>query len=212
MRLALIAASMIAAAPAQAAQLKLPPVDQCSGDASFVQFRGALRKATEKRDAKALLQLLAPDVTVNFGGDVGRKSFAAQWELDRPAKSGLWRELSAIAKLGCARVQKARVMPSFAGQFNPGNDQDAFEKMVVTSPAARLRNARPASSATVATLSWDVVTALEAPDEGAEIKVRTARGREGWLSRSQLRSPLDYRAVVEKRKGKWMITAFVAGD
>ena len=207
-----LAVSMMAAAPAQAAQLKLPPVDQCSGDASFVQFRAALGKAVEKRDSKALLQLIAPDVTVNFGGDVGRRSFVTQWELDRPAKSGLWQELSAIAKLGCARVQQARVMPSLAGQFNPGNDQDAFEKMVVVSSAARLRKTRAASSATVATLSWDVVTALEAPDDGAQIKVRTARGREGWLSRNELRSPLDYRAVVEKRKGKWLITAFVAGD
>lgn len=212
MSVALLVAALIAAAPAQASQLKLPPVDQCSGDATFVQFRTALAKAVEKRDAKSLLQLLAPDVTVNFGGDVGRKSFATQWELDRPAKSGLWHELSAIAKLGCARVQQARVMPSLAGQFNPGDDHDAFEKMIVISPAARLRKTRAANSATVATLSWDVVTAIEAPDDGAEIKVRTAGGREGWLSRSQLRSPLDYRAVVEKRKGKWMITAFVAGD
>ena len=212
MSVALLVAALVAPAPVQAAQLKLPPVDQCSGDAGFVQFRAALGKAVARRDAKALLELLAPDVTVNFGGDVGRKSFATQWHLDRPAKSGLWSELSAIAKLGCARVQQARVIPSLAGQFNPADDQDAFEKMIVTSHAARLRKSRAANSATVATLSWDVVTALEAPDDGYAIRVRTARGVEGWLSRSQLRSPLDYRAVVEKRKGRWMITAFVAGD
>lgn len=211
MKLALLAAALAAASP-PAPQRKLPPVEQCSGDPSFVRFRAALGAAAARRDAEALLALLAPDVTVSFGGDHGRKAFATQWELDKPATSGLWTELSTIAKLGCARVQAARVMPSLAGQFNPGDDQAAFEKMVVISPAARLRKTRAANSATVATLSWDVVTALDAPGDGAEIRIRTARGREGWLSRHQLRSPLDYRAVAEKRKGKWMITAFVAGD
>ena len=42
--------------------------------------------------------------------------------------------------------------------------------------------------------------------------MRPRDGREGWLRANELRSPLDYRAVAEKRKGKWMITAFVAGD
>ncbi len=28
----------------------------------------------------------------------------------------------------------------------------------------------------------------------------------------ELYSPLNYRMVVEKLRGKWMITAFIAGD
>ena len=45
-----------------------------------------------------------------------------------------------------------------------------------------------------------------------QTKVRLKDGREGWLWAKEVRSPIDYRATIEKRKGKWMITAFVAGD
>lgn len=206
-----LAAALSFAAPAEAAQRKLPPVDQCK-DAGLAVFRQQLVRAVTRRDREALLRLLAPDVLVNFGGDKGRVAFARQWELERPARSGLWRELETVLGLGCARVGKARVMPSLAGQFSPEADQDMFEKMIVTSAAARLRKSRSKDSGTARVLGWDVVTVLEAPGDGEQIKVRLADGREGWLSRTQLRSPLDYRLVAEKRQGKWMITAFVAGD
>ena len=37
-------------------------------------------------------------------------------------------------------------------------------------------------------------------------------GRKGFVRRDQTVNPLGYRAVFEKRGGKWLITAFVAGD
>ena len=208
-----IAASVLIAMPLQAAlPRKLPPVEKCGGDPSFDAFRSELRRVVARRDPQAFLRLLAPDVTVNFGGDSGRKSFADQWEINSPAKTGLWRELAAILHLGCARIEQARVMPSLHAEFSAENDQDPFEMMIVVSPKAQLRTSRQSGSRVVTTLGWDVVKAIQAPDDSDKIKVRLADGREGWLKRTELRSPLDYRLVMEKRRGKWMITAFVAGD
>jgi len=37
-------------------------------------------------------------------------------------------------------------------------------------------------------------------------------GLKGFVHRDQTVNPLGYRAVFEKRGGKWTITAFIAGD
>jgi len=189
---------------------KIPPVDQCSGDPGFKAFHASLSQAVAKRDGDALLALLAPNVTVNFGGDSGREAFAKQWDA-KSKDSEIWPQMGIILPLGCARVGKARVIPSLAGQFDGDDDEDVFEKLVVISDKAELRAGPEAGSKILARLAWDVVTAVEASGD-ILTKVRLADGREGWLPADQLYSPLDYRAVVEKRGGKWLITAFVAGD
>jgi hypothetical protein len=102
-------------------------------------------------------------------------------------------------------------MPSLAGQFDGDSDVDVFELSVVTAPGARLRKSPDIDGAAIATLAWDIVRPI-ANEGDAWTKVRLKDGREGWLLADELRSPLDYRAVAEKRKGEWMITAFVAGD
>lgn len=197
-------------AAAQGAPARLPPVDQCSRDPGFKAFHASLKSAVAKRDGDAFLNLLAPDVLVNFGGENGKAAFAKQWEV-RSRISPLWAQMDAVLRLGCARVDSARVMPSLAGQFDGDNDVDVFELSVVTAPGARLRKSHDIEGATIATLAWDVVRPI-ANEGDAWTKVRLHDGREGWLRADELRSPLDYRAVAEKRKGKWMITAFVAGD
>ena len=104
------------------------------------------------------------------------------------------------------------VIPSLAVQFDSDADEDAFDKLIVISSWAELRVAPDPASARVASLSWDVVTALERRHQDDWVKVQLADGRKGWVAGSQLRSPLDYRAIIEKRDGRWMIAAFVAGD
>lgn len=202
---AFLMALVMAAAPA-----KLPPVDQCSRDAGFKAFHSSLKQAVTKRDGPALMKLVAPDVLVNFGGDNGRASFAKQWEVGS-AKSDIWKQFDAILPLGCVRVEQARVIPSLAGQFDYDDDADVFELAVVVSAAAKLRKTSAANGDVMATLSWDVVRPIANEGE-TQTKVRLKDGREGWLWTKEVRSPIDYRATIEKRKGKWMITAFVAGD
>jgi hypothetical protein len=197
---------------AAATPARLPPVDQCSRDPGFKVFHSSLKQAVAKRDGPALMKLLAPDVLINFGGENGRAAFAKQWEVNS-AKSEVWKQLDAILPLGCVRVEQARVIPSLAGQFDYDEDADVFELAVVVSPAAKLRKTSAANSDVMATLSWDVVRPIANEGEAqTQTKVRLNDGREGWLWTKEVRAPIDYRATMEKRKGKWMITAFVAGD
>ncbi len=73
--------------------------------------------------------------------------------------------------LGCARDKGARIIPSLAIQFDPDSDEQVFEAMVVVSPGAKLRGSPEPDGPALATLSWDVVTAVDPgarlPDEGS---------------------------------------------
>lgn len=202
-------AMLLLAAAAAGSPAKLPPVDQCVDDRSFETFRAELRGAVVRRDREAFLQLLAPDVLIDFGGGAGRKAFADQWFAENDEK--LWHQLDLMLRLGCGKADGARVIPSLSVQFDSDEPEDVFEKLVVVSDKAELRAGPEPDSKVVATLAWDVVNSVEA-DGDVLMKVRLADGREGWLPADQLYSPLDYRAVMEKRGDKWMITAFIAGD
>jgi len=203
-------AALMYLAAAHGAPAKLPPVDQCTREPAFRAFATTLKRAVARRDKDAFLKLLAPDVVVNFGGDEGRDAFARQW-FGSSAPTDLWAQMDRILKLGCARADDARVIPSLTWQFESDNDADIFELSVVTSPAAKLRKISAKESPAVATLAWDVVRPIESEGD-TQTKVRLNDGREGWLWNNELRSPLDYRLVIKKRQSKWLITAFVAGD
>ncbi|HVU29105.1 MAG TPA: SH3 domain-containing protein [Sphingomicrobium sp.] len=198
-------------APASALPKKLPPVDQCSADPGFSKFLANLRRTVAKKDKKALLAMLSPRVLVNFGGASGPSAFEQSWSFDANDNDGIWAQLERILPLGCARDGSARVIPSLAIQFDPEGDEEVFEAMVVVAKGAKLRSGPETDSPALAILSWDVVTAI---DEASDLqtKVRLEDGREGYMFDDELYSPLNYRMVVEKLRGSWMITAFVAGD
>src|SRR5690349_7916755 len=126
-RLAFGLAGLLAvASPAQAFPRKLPPVDQCRA-AGLSAFRNRLTQVVARRDAKALLALLADDVLVNFGGEDGPSAFAETWALDGPRQSDLWPLLAKILKLGCAQLGSKFAIPSLTMQFEPEADEDLFD-------------------------------------------------------------------------------------
>jgi hypothetical protein len=187
---------------------RLPPVDQCTGDSSFAHFRTELRLAVARKDGDALLELMDDSVLLTFGGRRGKSEFRNYW-LANPAEiDKLWSELTEVLGLGCAVKAHSRVFPSM---FVQADDLDGFETWIAR-PGARLR-ARPALSGRVlAKLSWDVLTEAEPWDGGQWIAVRTSDGRSGHVHSSAVRSPIDYRLIVERRGADWRITYFVAGD
>ncbi len=170
-----------------------------------------LKRAVAKKDKKALIAMLSPHVLVHFGGAAGPKAFEETWNFGPNDDDGIWSQLRRMLPLGCARDKGARIIPSLAIQFDPDSDEQIFEAMVVVSPGAKLRGSPKPDGPTLATLSWDVVTAVDQARD-FQTKVRLADGREGYMHDEELYSPLNYRMVVEKLRGKWVITAFIAGD
>ncbi len=207
MKAVLALAALALAVPT--APSRLPPIEQCGADPSFVQFRAKLDDAIARKDEAALLGLIADDVMVDLGGGNDKKVFAATWGFGQAQPSNLWDELGEALRLGCAPAAEALVSPSLIVQFP--DDLDAFETLVAL-PGTKLRAKPDDAAPVVATLDWHVLTVVESVDVAPWSGVRLADGRKGYVRGDQVRSPIDYRASFEKRKGKWLMTAFVAGD
>jgi hypothetical protein len=67
-------------------------------------------------------------------------------------------------------------------------------------------------------LAFDLVEIVAAetpkmPGEKREwVNVKLADGQTGFVAAEFIRGPVDYRAIFEKQNGRWVMTAFVAGD
>ena len=188
---------------------RIPPVDQCTADPSFVQFRSELRRTIAKRDTDALLKVVADDVHASLGGHVGKKDFIELWQLDRPMSSKVWKELGDALRLGCTMSNGVATAPSFEDQI--GADRDAFETMIAL-PGSVLGRRPNDQSAAVARLKWHMLTMRGNWDGGPWIAVRLDDGRSGFVRRALVRSPIDYRAWFRKRQGTWQMEGFLAGD
>jgi hypothetical protein len=197
-------------APASAAPplpRKLPPVEQCGGDPAFNLFRQKLTRAVLRKDRDGLLRLIAPDATADFGG--GQGPAAVGTTIDN-AGDEYWMALQQVIKVGCARSGAARVIPSLAVQFDPWAEVEDADFLMVALPGAKLRKSPDHGSRPVARLAWDVLKIIPGGDFQTEVVLRD--GRRGWLMDNEFAGPMGQRFYIEKRAGKWMVTALVAGD
>lgn len=194
------------------------PVDEGEKDKSFNTFRAKLIEAVKKHDKKYLLGVLDPNIKVSFGGDGGIADFKKFWKIDSP-KSKLWDELLTALSNGGVFFDKNTFTAPYSFEAFP-DDLDAFEHQVIFGNNVNLR-AKPDVSAEVITqLSYNVVKVDFKNSVGknneeqsyAWLKVETLGGKKGFVSAEFVRSPIAYRAIFTKEKGKWKMTAFVAGD
>jgi len=193
--------------PAAAFPVRLPPIDQCKGDASFSNLLAGLKRTVAKKDRAALLALLAPDVLVNFGGGTGPKAFEEEWKFDPHEPGNVWDQLETMLRMGCAKDGGSRIIPSLSMQV----EQDVAMEWVVILPGAKLYKAVGELSGKPQTIPWTVATVTSRASDKMT-GVRLPDGREGYIPDDLVYEPIGYRMIIEKHRGKWMITAFVAGD
>ena len=188
----------------------MPPVDQCTADKSFTQFRDELRRTVDRRDAKRLLSIVADDVHASLGGDVGKKDFIQLWSLDtNPRGSLVWKELGDALRFGCTMRSGVATIPSFGDQL--GADRDPFETFVAL-PGTALHQRKSDQSVVVARLRWHVLTLRGQWDGGPWVGVKLDDGRKGYVRETKVRSPIGYRAWFHKRGNTWEMAGFLAGD
>jgi hypothetical protein len=197
---------------------KLPPVDEGKLDPSFKAFRDRLLAAARKRDETVLYESLDPKITNSFGGDGGVTEFKEHWKM-RQGQTKLWDELTTILSMGGSFATVAGVK-SFCAPYvysNFPDDLDAYDYAAITGTGVRVR-AQPRLNALIVTnLSYDIVqldreTAASGVDNSGWVKIIAPNGKKGYVSSQYIRSPIDYRACFEKKRGKWLMTALVAGD
>lgn len=194
------------------------PVDEGKKDKTFNTFRAKLIEAVKKRDKKYLLGVLDPNIKASFGGDGGIEDFKKMWEIDG-SKSKLWNELQiALSNGGTFSDKKTFVAPYSFSSFP--DDLDAFEHQVIFGNNVNLRAKPDLSAKVISQLSYNIVKVdyENSVSDGKQeptyswLKVETLGGKKGFVSAKFVRSPIDYRAIFVKEKGKWKMSAFVAGD
>lgn len=193
---------------AHAAAATMPPKDECLARDGYFEFRHEFEAIVARRDATALIALVAPDIKWNFGGEPDtRAAFARQWKLETGKASPIWPEFERMLRLGCA--------PEGAGVSFPymvSHAPEEGEFWLVTGNAVNLRAGANPASASRASLSWELVTLVPEGYGEEWSSIRTADGKAGFVKSSFLRNFLDYRAGFEMRAGVWEMTYFVAGD
>jgi hypothetical protein len=206
-----------ALASASALTERLTPRDEASQDASFEAFRNKLKVIVANKDVAGLKKCLAADITNNFGGGRGLADFNKVWRLQDRA-SPLWSALSTVLKLGGNFDGKTKFSAPYVYSAWPG-DADAFNFVAVVESNAVLRKAPQAEAAPVRKLDYDLLEVINSrsmpqheagPNDWDEVK--DAKGQRGFILVRDVRSPIDYRAIFEKRNGNWVLAAFVSGD
>lgn len=221
--LGLIFASLTAAqlpidAPAYAD--KLYPVDEGAKDPSFNNFRQQLRSAIKRRDTKFILNRLAPNISVSFGVcGSGIKCFKELWQPEKP-NSKLWHTLSEVIDLGgtfdnsqsgklfCAPY----VFTKFPSKVNGEEIQGVSEYSVITGKDVNVRSRPSLKAPVVATLSYDIVKTRFEENGSNSDWIKITNPTPGYVYKKFVRHPLDYRACFQINKGRWVMTAFIAGD
>ncbi|HEX7295579.1 MAG TPA: SH3 domain-containing protein [Pyrinomonadaceae bacterium] len=197
---------------------KLYPVDEAAKEPTFFTFRARLIQAVQRRDAAYLLSILSPKIENSFGGGGGIEEFKTMWKPER-AQSEVWIELATALSLGGAFGKDgAFSAPYVFAKWPEDSSIDVFGSGAIIGENVRVRAAPQITSSVMRTLSFDIV---EVPDwqrnkaRGEKrdwIKVKLADGQSGYVAEEFIRSGIDYRAVFEKTDGRWLMTAFIAGD
>lgn len=213
-RAALLVLVLGAGLGASAAEVRLRPVDEGSGDPSFQAFRRRLIAALRRDDRHYVFSIVDPKLTPGFGDpESGLAGLKEEWPLDEPG-GGRWIELR----------ETLLVLLAMGGSFRDGGfwapyifsewpqELDAFGYSAIIGRGVALRS-KP-DGPVLRRLTYDIVKVPEQKEgpDGGWFKVVTLDGREGYVAKRYVRSPMDYRAGFKKQKGRWRLTALVAGD
>lgn len=215
--IAMIAFAAATHAAEPAPPTRLLPVDEAAKDQSFLKFRNELKDVIARKDAAKLFHYLASDIHLNFGGDRGGPEFHKMWKpFDKDTK--VWTALALVVDNGGKFVVPGGFAAPYAYAAFP-EEFDAFTSVVVVNPQAVMRDAPNPDAAIVRKLDHDILEVLNASGSAQHeagpndwVEVKHAAGQRGFVLETDVRSPIDYRAIFEKRKGKWVMQTFVAGD
>jgi hypothetical protein len=195
---------------------RLCPIDEAAADSSLVEFRRELVAVVDRRDAEGLLRRIDPGIRTSFGEDGGVKAFQEIWQ-PQSTSSSLWDELHQVLTNGGTFREIDGERWFWAPYiFSAWPDSiDAFQFAAAMRANVPLRSSPSDSGAVTATLDWAIVELIpdSPPDPDSKwIHVRTMEGNEGWVSESDVRSPIDYRAGFQEMNGEWRMSVLVAGD
>ena len=195
---------------AQGGARKLRPRDDSARDPALRRVIDAIRAACRAKSTELLAPHLAADVKESFGGDGSPAAFLAAFK----KKPALWDELDTAFKLGGSFIGPSFAAPYVYSAFPENLEGDRY--LVVLGENVPVLETPRDTGIVAARLSYDIVRRAS-PEMGVKVPVEWVRvrppiGVAGYIRRQHVRSPIDYRAVLDKQGDRWVLTAFVAGD
>ena len=219
MRAAIAAVLLAAAAASGAQEIKLPPADEGTADATWLRFKARLLEALARRDHKFVLGIIDGGIR-NISEKSGAAEFKKLWE-PQSADSPLWVELPKILFLGGVFVKSVKGPTEFCAPYVyykwPDHAPADASGAIIAKEV--LVKARPAAGAdTLRSLSFDLVNVVdwEVADDNKDVaqswvKIQLGAGA-GYVPEQQVRSPLEYRACFVKSGANWRMTALEVGE
>jgi hypothetical protein len=199
---------MLACAAAAQGQ-RLPPIDSCARDPSFVAFRTSLNAAIARHDAAFIRSILIADAFSEAGMDTGRAGFIRFWDLDHPARSRLWNELAAALRLGCARDRSGLAWVPSLSLDEDAPDDATHGGFALALPGAIVRSAPSNRGRFVAALRWDVISVVvHDPGQGPWAHVMFGANRGGYVRRNRIRLFTANHAIFQRVRGRWQLAGF----
>jgi hypothetical protein len=197
--------------PAPAAQKELLPVDQGPQRADLFAFRAQLLLAVVRRDSFALLDMVDADIKNSLGRNNGIDYFMQIWQPYRRT-SPLWDKLGSVLTLGGTfGAGEAFTAPYVFSRWP--HELDPYAHAAVICNTAPVRVLPHIDFPVLTTPGFSIVPLTACSDLGSRwLEVQVGADSMGYISRRHVRSPLDHRAVFEKRHGRWRMSAFLAAD
>ena len=196
---------------------KLSPVDEGPKDPSFKAFRDRLMAGLKDENEMILYESMDPKIMNSFGGEGGITEFNVQWKMsDEHPK--VYAELTKILSMGGSFINaggtKSFCAPYVYSKFPDDLASDSHAYAVITGTGVRVRAQPNLNAPILTTLSYDIVELDSTTgDSNTEwVKIIAPNGKKGYVFGQYIRRPTDYRACFEKKQGKWLMTALVAGD
>jgi hypothetical protein len=203
----------------RAQELTLPPADDGAAHATWPRFKAQLIDALVRHDRQFILGIVDRGIR-NTSGIDGVAEFVKLWE-PQSASSPLWVELPKVLFLGGVFVKREGNTVEFCAPYIyykwPDNAV-AGASGAITARETLLKAGPTANSATLSTLSYDLVAVTDwevadadkdNPQKWVKLKHKTG---EGYVPEEHIRSPLEYRACFVNSGSRWRMTALEAGE
>jgi hypothetical protein len=191
--------------------IRFPPVDEATSQSDFFAFRSQLQMALLSCDANALLACVHPDIKNSYGPDDGIDQFRAIW-LPFSRSSRIWEELGSVLALGGTFGPKSMFIAPYVFSRWPF-DVDPRQHTAIVGKTAVARVLPLADFPALATCGLSIVPLASGGDDvWSWTPILTPEGRTAYVDKRLVRSPLDFRAVFEKRQDRWWLTAFFSAS
>ena len=189
--------------------IQLLPVSKNYNDTSLTKFLNKLEDAIDKKDIVFIDSILDEEVHLSFGGFFGKYGFYKLWK-PKENDTKFWEEIKSCIELGGILEDNTYRAPyTFV---NWPDEFDAFEYLTVIDKNVEVKESDIDSSKTLKTISYEIVKYIYEENNSLYTKVETQDGLIGYIKNQKVRSPIDYRAIFEKKNNDWKMVVFIAGD